>query len=120
MVKATNAPARKRRRKKIYNEAKGFRGARKNIWRVARNAVFKARQHSFADRRRQRRTLKRLWIVRINAACRSFGLPYNRFIEGLHKAGVEIDRRALAEMAVASPESIRSLVAVAQNALGSR
>ena len=117
MVRATNAPARRRRKRKLLHEARGFRASRKNIYRVAKNAVFKARQHSYADRRRQRRLLRRLWITRINAAVRLHGLPYNRFIEGLAKAGVDLDRHTLAEMAVTSPEAMRSLVDVARNAL---
>lgn len=88
------------------------------MYRVARNATFKARQHAYADRRRRRRLLRRLWITRINAAVRPHGLPYNRFISGLQKAGVELDRRILAETAARSPEAFRDLVALARQALG--
>ena len=119
MVKASNAPARRRRRRKLFAAAKGFRGERKNIYRVARNAVYKARQHAYADRRRQRRDLKRLWIARINAAARPMGLPYNRLIHGLAAAGVQVDRRALAELAVKEPASFAALVAEAKRALPS-
>ncbi len=118
MVRVTNAPSRRRRHKKVLNRAKGFRGSRKNLYRVARNATFKAQQHSYADRRRRRRLLKRLWITRINAAARSFDLPYNRFMQGLKKAGVELDRRILAETAARSPEAFRSLAEIARKALG--
>jgi large subunit ribosomal protein L20 len=118
MARATNAPQRRRRRKKLLAVAKGFRGARKNIYRVARNAAFKARQHAYADRRRRRRLLRRLWITRINAAVRPHDLPYNRFMSGLKKAGVELDRRMLAETAARSPESWRALVETAKKALG--
>ncbi len=117
MVRATNAAARRNRRKKIFREARGFRAERKNIYRVARNAVFKARQHAYADRRRQRRNIKRLWVVRINAAVRPLGLPYNRFIDGLKKAGVALDRRALADLAVSSPDAFGALVEEARRAL---
>jgi large subunit ribosomal protein L20 len=117
MVRATNAPQRRRRRKKLLTRVKGFRGARKNLYRVARNAAFKARQHAYADRRRRRRLFRRLWIARINAAVRPYGLPYNRFISGLQKAGIELDRRMLAETAARSPEAFRDLVTLAQQAL---
>ena len=115
MVRATNAPQRRRRRKKVLTTAKGFRGARKNLYRTARNATFKARQHAYADRRR--RLLRRLWITRINAAVRPFDIPYNRFMRGLKNAGVELDRRMLADTAARSPESIRALVEIAKKAL---
>ncbi|MGD8719632.1 MAG: 50S ribosomal protein L20 [Candidatus Zixiibacteriota bacterium] len=117
MVKATNAPQRRRRRKKVLERAKGFRGARGKLYRIARNATFKARQHSFADRRRRRRLFHRLWITRINAAVRPYGLSYSRFIQGLKKAGVELNRRALAETAARSPEAFRALAEVARQAL---
>jgi large subunit ribosomal protein L20 len=117
MVRTTNAPHRRRRRKKLLLRAKGFRGARKKLYRVARNAAFKARQHAYADRRRRRRTLRRLWITRINAAVRPFDLPYNTFMHGLKKAGVDVNRKMLADTAVRSPEAFRSLVEVARNAL---
>ncbi len=118
MVRATNATARRARRKKLYAQTKGFRGSRKNIFRVARNAAFKAGQHMYADRRRQRRLLRRLWIVRINAAARAHGLPYHALMQGLAKAGVELDRRVLAELATASPAAFQSLAALARQALG--
>ncbi len=117
MVRATNAPQRRRRRKKVLTTAKGFRGARKNLYRTARNATFKARQHAYADRRRRRRLLRRLWITRINAAVRPFDIPYNRFMRGLKNAGVELDRRILAETATRSPASLRALVEIAKKAL---
>jgi large subunit ribosomal protein L20 len=117
MVRATNAPQRRRRRKKLFQRTKGFRGARKNLYRVARNAAFKARQHSYEDRRRRRRAFKRLWITRINAAVRPFDLPYSRFMQGLKKAGVDLNRKMLAETAARSPDAFRSLVDIARNAL---
>jgi len=119
MVRATNATARHRRHKKLYEKTKGFRGERKNIYRIARNAAFKAGQHAFTARRGRRRLMKRLWIIRINAAARGLGLPYNQFIRGLVKAGVGLDRRQLAELAIHAPDSFKSLVAAAKKALGS-
>jgi large subunit ribosomal protein L20 len=97
--------------------AKGFRGARKNLFRIARNATFKAGQHAYADRRRRRRLLRRLWITRINAAVRPFDLSYNQFMHGLKKAGVDLNRKMLADTAVRSPQAFGSLVEVARGAL---
>jgi large subunit ribosomal protein L20 len=117
MVRATNAPQRRRRKNKVLTTAKGFRGARKNLYRTARNATFRAGQHAYADRRRRRRLLRRLWITRINAAVRPFNIPYSRFMRGLNKAGVELDRRMLAETAARSPDSFGALVEIAKEAL---
>lgn len=117
MVRATNARQKRRRHKRVLDRTKGFRGARKNLFRVARNAAFKARQHAYADRRRRRRLLRSLWITRINAAVRPYDLPYSRFMQGLKKAGVDLDRRSLAETAARSPEAFRALVDVARKTL---
>jgi len=117
MTRATNAPARHRRRNKLFARTKGFRGARKNIYRVARNAAFKAGQHAYADRRRRRRLFRRLWVARINAAAREYGLPYNKLMRGLARAGIALDRKALATLAVESPAAFKTLVASAHQAL---
>ncbi len=117
MVRATNPSATHRRRKKLLRRTKGFRGGSRNLYRVARNAAFKARQHAYADRRRRRRLLRRLWITRINAAARALGLPYNRFMKGLRQAGIELDRRFLADAAVRHPEAFAALVQRAHEAL---
>jgi len=87
------------------------------LFTVARNAAFKAEQHAYADRRRKRRALRRLWIVRINAAVRPLGLSYSEFIAGLSQAGVKLDRRVLAEMATTSPQSFAPLVELSKKAL---
>lgn len=86
--------------KKVLSKAKGYYGARKNVFRVATQAVTKAGQYAYRDRRQRKRQFRALWIIRINAAAREFGLSYSRFIDGLNKASVEVDRKMLADLAV--------------------
>jgi large subunit ribosomal protein L20 len=88
------------RHKKILDKAKGYRGARSKIYRVAKQAVIKAAQYAYRDRRQRKRQFRQLWIARINAGSRSCGLTYSRFMNGLKKAGIEIDRKVLADIAV--------------------
>ena len=88
------------RHKKIIDQAKGYSGRRKNIFRVAKQAVTKAGQYAYRDRRQRKRQFRSLWITRINAAARIHGLSYSRFIDGLNKASVEVDRKVLADIAV--------------------
>ena len=88
------------RHKKVLDQAKGYYGARKNVYRVAKQAVTKAGQYAYRDRRQKTRQFRALWIVRINAAARMFDLSYSRMMDGLNKAGVEIDRKVLADLAV--------------------
>jgi len=88
------------RHKKILSAAKGYRGARRNVFRVAKQAVIKAGQYAYRDRRQRKRQFRGLWIARINAAARECGLSYSRFMDGLHKTGIEIDRKMLSELAV--------------------
>ena len=96
--------------KKVYKAAKGFRGRRKNTIRAAKAAVEKAGQYAFRDRKRKKRTFRALWIQRINAAVREHGLTYGRFINGLSKAGIEVDRKVLADIAVKDTAAFKSLV----------
>jgi large subunit ribosomal protein L20 len=105
------------RHKKIIKQAKGYYGRRKNVFRAAVQAVEKAGQYAYRDRRQRKRNFRALWIQRINAAARELGLTYGRFINGLGKAGVEIDRKMLADLAVREPEAFRSLVETAKAAL---
>ncbi len=98
------------RHKKTLKAAKGYYGRRKNIFRAAVQAVEKAGQYAYRDRRRKKRTFRSLWIQRINAAARELGLTYGRFIAGLDKAGVEIDRKVLADLAVREPGAFKTLV----------
>ena len=105
------------RHKKILALAKGFRGRRKNVYRVAKQAVMKAGQYAYRDRRTKKRVFRRLWIARINAAARQNGISYSKFINGLKKASVEIDRKILADIAVFDKLAFTALVEKAKAAL---
>jgi large subunit ribosomal protein L20 len=96
--------------KKILKKAKGYYGRRKNTIRVAKQAVEKAMQYAYRDRKNRKRTFRALWIQRINAAVREHGLTYGRFIDGLGKAGIEIDRKVLADLAVKDAAGFKALV----------
>ena len=95
------------RHKKILALAKGYRGRRKNVYRIAKQAVMKAGQYAYRDRRNKKRVFRRLWIARINAASRSHGVTYSRFMAGLKKAEIALDRKVLADMAVNRSEERR-------------
>jgi len=103
--------------KKVIKAAKGYYGRRKNTFRVAKQAVEKAGQYAYRDRKVRKRNFRALWIQRINAASREHGLNYARFIDGLGKAGVEVDRKMLADLAVHEPAAFKALVEKAQGAL---
>ena len=105
------------RHKKVYKAAKGFRGRRKNTIRAAKAAVEKAGQYAFRDRKRKKRTFRALWIQRINAAVREHGLTYGLFIHGLAKAGVTVDRKMLADIAVTEPAAFQAIAEKAKAAL---
>lgn len=107
----------RRRHKKILKLAKGYYGARSRVFRVAKQAVIKAGQYAYRDRRDRKRQFRSLWIARINAASRANGMSYSRFINGLKKAGIALDRRVLADIAVHDKEAFASVVAKAQTAL---
>src|SRR6202521_4384753 len=92
------------RHKKVLEQAKGFYGRRKNTIRAAKAAVDKAMQYAYRDRKNRKRTFHPLWIQRINAAVREFGLTYSRFVDGMTKAGIEIDRKVLSDLAIHQPE----------------
>ena len=109
MPRAKGAVPRKDRHKKIFKEAKGYFGGRKNLWRVAKDAVERGWEHAYRDRKKKKRTFRRLWIARINAAAREQGLSYSRFMNGLIRSGVEVDRKALADLAVLNPEAFAAL-----------
>lgn len=97
------------RHKKVLAQAKGYVGRRKNVFRVAKQAVTKASQYAYRDRRQRKRQFRGLWIVRINAAARQCGLSYSRFMDGLKKAAIEIDRKVLAELAVSDQAAFAQL-----------
>ena len=103
--------------KKILKKAKGYYGRRKNTIRIAKQAVEKAMQYAYRDRKRKKRTFRALWIQRINAAVRPFGLNYSKFIDGLARAGVLVDRKVLSELAIAEPAAFQMIVEKAKAAL---
>ncbi len=103
--------------KKVLKRAEGYYGRRKNTIRVAKQAVEKAGQYAYRDRKARKRNFRALWITRINAATREHGLTYGRFIDGLGKAGIMVDRKVLADIAVKEPASFQALVEKAQGAL---
>ena len=105
------------RHKKILAQAKGYYGRRKNTIRVAKQAVTKAGQYAYRDRKARKRSFRALWIVRINAASRAHGLSYGRLMDGLNKADIDIDRKMLADLAVHEPSGFEALVGQARNAL---
>ena len=102
------------RHKKVLALAKGYRGRRKNVYRIAKEAVMKAGQYAYRDRRQRKRQFRALWIARINAAARPLGITYSKLIAGLKKAGVELDRKALAEIAVSDDKAFAKLVETAK------
>ena len=102
------------RHKKILALAKGFRGRRKNVYRVAKQAVMKAGQYAYRDRRNKKRDFRRLWIALINAATRELGLTYSQFINGMNKAGITLDRKVLADIAVHDKAAFASIVSQAK------
>ena len=105
------------RHKKVLEQAKGFRGRRKNVYRVAKQAVMKAGQYAYRDRRAKKREFRALWIVRINAAAREFGMTYSTLINGLKKSEIEVDRKVLADLAVNEPDAFGTIVDKAKAAL---
>lgn len=105
------------RHKKILKEAKGYYGARSKAFKVAKQAVIKAGQYAYRDRRQRKRQFRSLWIVRINAAARAEGLSYSRLIHGLNRAEIEIDRKVLADIAVHDSEAFAALATAAKEAL---
>jgi large subunit ribosomal protein L20 len=107
-----------RRHKKVLGKAKGYYNARRKVYRAAKQAVIKAGQYAYRDRRQNKREFRALWITRINAAARLHGLSYSRMINGLNKAGVEIDRKVLADIAVHDSAAFGALAQQAKSSLG--
>lgn len=114
MPRTTSAVPRHRKKKKYLREARGYWGARSKLWRIAKNAVERGWQYSYRDRKQRKRDFRRLWITRINAAARQHDLSYSRFINGLKLAGVEVNRKVLADLAVREPDAFGELVARAR------
>ena len=112
MARVTNAASSRRRRKRILKQAKGYRGARSKTLRAARLNVERALQYAYRDRRVRKRQFRSLWLTRINAAARVHGLSYSRFMDGLKKAGIDLDRKVLASIAVDDPQGFAQIVAL--------
>ncbi|RMG80240.1 MAG: 50S ribosomal protein L20 [Bacteroidetes bacterium] len=110
MPRSVNAVASRKRRKKILKMAKGYWGARKNVWTVAKNAVDKALGYAYRDRRNKKRAFRRLWIARINAAARQEGLSYSKLIHKLSENNVTLNRKVLADLAMNHPETFKAIV----------
>jgi len=117
MVRATNAPARRRAHKRVLKKAKGYWGARHRQYRQAKQAVARAQATAFSGRRQRKRHFRRLWITRISAACRQRDIRYSEFIAGLRRAGVALDRKQMSEMAISTPEAFDELVTIAREHL---
>ena len=117
MAKVKRGVTTKARHKKVLKAAKGFRGRRKNTIRIAMQAVEKSGQYAYRDRKVRKRQFRALWIQRINAAARLEGLTYSRFMNGLKLAGVELDRKVLADLAVREPEAFKAIADQAKSAL---
>lgn len=105
------------RHKKVLAQAKGYRGRRKNVYRIAKQAVMKAGQYAYRDRRNKKRDFRRLWIARINAAARECGITYSQFINGMNKAGITLDRKVLADIAVHDKAAFAGIVEQAKTKL---
>ncbi|MBO6849207.1 MAG: 50S ribosomal protein L20 [Marinobacter sp.] len=117
MARVKRGVVARRRHKKILNQAKGYYGARSRVYRVAKQAVIKAGQYAYRDRRNRKRAFRALWIARINAGARANGLSYSRLIAGLKKANVEIDRKVLADLAMNEQQTFAAVVEKAKASL---
>ena len=117
MARVKNGAVTKARRKKILTEAKGYFGSKHRLFKTAKEQVMHSRVYAYRDRKQNKRNFRKLWIVRINAACRENEISYSRFINGLKKANVEIDRKMLADLAMNDEAAFAKLVEVAKNAL---
>ncbi|MEQ8193065.1 MAG: 50S ribosomal protein L20 [Rhodospirillales bacterium] len=117
MARITRSPARRARHKKIIKMARGYQNRSNNAYRIALERVEKALQYAYRDRRTKKREFRKLWIQRINAGARLHGLTYSQFINGLNRAGIELDRKVLSDLAVSEPDAFGALVQQAQAAL---
>ena len=116
MARVKRSVASRKRRRRVLKAVRGHRGARSRQYRAAHEELLRARQYAWVGRRLRRRDLRRLWIMRINAAARLAGIPYSRFMSGLRKAGVTVDRKILADLAVNQPAAFQEFVKMAQAA----
>ena len=116
MSRVKRGVASRRRRKRILDQAKGYRGSRSTLFKTAREAVERGLRYAYRDRKQRKRQFRVLWIARINAASREHGLSYSRFMHGLKQAGIEVDRKILADLAVADPKAFGELAERAKSA----
>jgi large subunit ribosomal protein L20 len=116
-MRTTKGAARNKAKKRLFKKTKGFRGGRGNMLRTAKETLVRAGAFAFRDRRNRKREFRKLWIIRINAACRERGLRYSEFIHGLEKAQIGLDRKSLSEMAINDPSGFDAVVARAKEAL---
>ena len=116
-MRTTKGSARHRAKKRLFKRAKGYRGGRSKLLLTVKESLLRSGQYAFRDRRTRRREFRKLWIIRINAAVRERGMPYNEFIFGLKKAGIELDRKTLSEMAINDPAGFDSVVQEVRDAL---
>jgi len=116
MPRATNSVASRQRRKKVFKRAKGNFGGRKNLWRTAKETVQKGLSYAYRDRRNRKRDFRRLWITRISAACKQSEITYSAFMHGLKKSGVDLDRKALADIAARDMATFTKLTEIAKSA----
>ena len=114
MARVRYAPTRKKKHKKVFKMAKSYRGGRSKLYRTALETVDRALVYSYRDRKARKRSFRQLWITRISAACKKEGISYNKFISALNKAGVKIDRKNLAQLAVSDARGFKKLVAFAK------
>lgn len=114
-MRTTKGAARTRAKRKLFKRAKGFRGGRGNMIRSVKETLIRAGAFAFRDRRAKKRSFRRLWIIRINAACRMRGIRYSEFIHGLKSANIELDRKSLAEIAVCDPEGFDAIAEAARS-----
>ena len=119
MTRVKRGVVAKARHKKILDQAKGYRGRRGNVFRIAKEAVMKAGQYAYRDRRQKKRQFRNLWITRINAACRELGMPYSHFVNGLTRANVTVDRKILSNMAIYDKTAFARFVEIAKSNLPS-
>ena len=110
MPRSVNLVASRARRKKVLKRAKGYFGRRKNVWTVAKNAVEKALQYAYRDRKNNKRNFRSLWIIRINAAARMHGLSYSQFMHKLKENNVDLNRKVLADLAMNNPEAFEAII----------
>jgi large subunit ribosomal protein L20 len=120
MPRATNSPASRRRRKRVLQKTKGYRGFKSKLYRYAKDALYKSQSWAYRDRKNRKRTFRNLWVQRINAAVRERGLTYSRFIEGLKAAGIELDRKVLSDVAIKDSAAFDEIVAQAKAALDNK